>query len=732
MVQYNNQAPKRVYYQMSTTNKSFVDIHYFLKETGRKNNKFMLALLDPDLAGIDPHDKRLNPIMQQKVLRECLNNYWYFLREVVRVPDSGGTGGGAKFKLSRANLAMNFCMSLNLNVFLEMPRQQGKTMSALCRYIYLFNFGTTHSEMVFLNKKLDDSKQNLQRLKELREALPSYLRMDHLTTPDGKLIKATNTVQSLAHLTNGNRIKAIPSATSKVAAASLLRGKTIPLIYWDEFAFMPHNETVYLNGVPAYKTAANIARANGAPYGILITTTPGFLTTEEGRVAYEFKNSATPFAETWYDMEYNELMTLINANVASSFIYIRYTYQELGLSEEWFMDQCKDMKLKWPDIRREILLEWSAATENCPFTREQLDSIRELIKTPINQVLFLGKYTMNIYMMVDLRYPPIIGVDVSGGYKRDSSAMVCVDSRTTKLFADFNCNYIPPTDLSKLIYELVTTRMPNAVVNIERNGGFGASVLAALISSSIKRNLYYEIKDRVMEERIMGNTVHKITQKTKVYGTDNTKNSRELLIQILRERVEFHKDKIVSPIIYEELSGMEIKRSGKIEHSANTHDDTVFAWLMALYVWYEGKDINERFGIQKSAIKTDNALEEAVFGLEQKYNDLLKDIVEPVDDKLGINKQLAQMNKAIGKTYQQWMREEAAKDEEAMKSLMSTKVGQEAYKQKYGMNIDDLQKGLYEVPTNIFGGFYDNKDTDLNADEKPFDPFDRNNGNFMW
>lgn len=716
MVQYNIAAPRRIYYQMTTTNQSFLDMHYFLRDTGKTNNKFMLVLLDPDLAGIDPHDQRLNTLMQTKVLRECLNNYWYFIREVVRITDSGSSGG-SKYKLNRGNLALSFCMSLNLNVFLELPRQQGKTISALCRYLYLFNFGTTHSNIAFLNKRLEESKENLQRMKDMREALPSYLRMDNILTPDGKVMKATNNVQSLAHLTNGNRIKAIASANSRIAAASLLRGKTIPLLYWDEFAFMPHNEIAYLNGVPAYKTAANIAKANGAPYGMVITTTPGFLSTDEGKVAFEFRNSATKFSEEWYDMSYNALMELINANVSSSFIHIRYTYQELGMSEQWFMDQCRDMKMKWADIRREICLEWSAAPENCPFTREQLDGIRELVKSPITQVVFLGKYIVNAYDRIDGSSPPIMGVDVSGGYKRDASTIAIIDSKTTKLFADMNCNYIPPTDLSRVIYELVSTRMPNCVVNIERNGGFGASVLAALMATRIKNNLYYEIKDRVIEERTVGSAVHKITQKTKVYGTDNTKNTRDLLIQILRERVEYHKDKFVSPIIYEELCGMEVKRSGKVEHSDNTHDDTIFALLMALYVWYEGKDIAERFGIQKQAIKTDAALEEAVFGLEKKYNRIVQDIDETIDDNLGIYKDLNRMQTAIGISYVDWLRQEEKKDKEAMNALLYHRGAAQGYARKYSTPIEDLQKGLYEVPTNVFSGFYSDSGSDSNSDD---------------
>ena len=109
--------------------------------------------------------------------------------------------------------------------------------------------------------------------------------------------------------------------------------------------------------------------------------------------------------------------------------------------------------------------------------------------------------------------------------------------------------------------------------------GFGASVIARLLQTSIRKNLFYTIKDKVIEERIVGSAIHKRTQKTKVYGSDSTKAERESLMEILRERVEYHKDKIISPIIYEELCGLEVKKNGKIEHSSNTHDDQVFSWL---------------------------------------------------------------------------------------------------------------------------------------------------------
>ena len=63
-------------YQFSTKNKSFLDMHYFLKNKGIQNNAFFLALYDSDLLGIDPRDPRLNLYMKRKVLAECMRNFW--------------------------------------------------------------------------------------------------------------------------------------------------------------------------------------------------------------------------------------------------------------------------------------------------------------------------------------------------------------------------------------------------------------------------------------------------------------------------------------------------------------------------------------------------------------------------------------------------------------------------------------------------------------------------------
>lgn len=719
-VQYGTRQ-QVVYYQHSTTNKSFIEMHLYLKDRGIARNEFMLLILDPDLARINPRDPNLPSQMKARVLRECIYNPWYFLREICRIPTDGDPNG-VPFILHRGNMAMMFCLMLNLNTSVILPRQTGKTQSALAWYMYLFNFGTNSAEMSFLNKKFEDSKLNLTRIKAIRDLLPGYLKMDQVFTRNGEKLKGKNSVEVLQHPVNGNRIRTVPGARDKTAAASLMRGRTTSIIYIDEMAFIKHNKIIYLNMVPAWNTAANNAKKNFKPYGILITTTPGMLTTDEGIYSYNMREMATKFSEHWYDLTYAQVMDIIDSNTNSRFVHIEYNYQQLGYSEAWFKKLCIDMEKDWPTIRREVLLEWSEANENSPFTKEDLDTIRGLLKSPIYTFMLFNRYTINVYERINLKYPPILGCDVSGGYQLDSSAITIIDSYSTRVAAEFNCNYISPNDLAAVIYEIVSKYMPNAVVNIERNGGYGSSVIARLLQTSIKNNLFFTIKDKVVEERVMGTQVVRKTQKTKVYGSDSTKNEREKLMDILRNRVDYHKDKIISRIIYDELCGLEVKKNGRIEHSNNTHDDQVFSWLWALYVYYEGGDLMQRWGITKRVLKTDAELEEAVYDIEDPREDISLDLSETYMEE-EVEGQLQVLDSAPGKMlYNEWLEQQKAIDEAALKKILSTKEGRKAWAEKYHIPLEDLEsETLFKVPDEVY--------LDFNKDEFDFNSTGVDNGN---
>lgn len=474
-VQYNTQQ-RVVYYHTSTTNKSFLEMAQYLKDIGIKNYKWPLILLDPDLASIDPFDPRLPQHYKVKVLKECIYNPIYFIRECVRIETA--EPGGSKFGLHRGNMAIIFCMLNNINVFVDLPRQTGKTIGILTVLLHWYQFGISNTEINFLHKKLDGATDNLDDLRKMRNMLPSYLRMNQVQDAHGKNIKEKSNVRDLQHPVNGNRIRTVASARNKVAAASQMRGRTSPIIYYDEFAFSPYNGIVYTNMVPAYNTAANNCKMVGAPHGIFMTTTPGLLTTDEGKYADNFRKAATPFQEVWYDFTKAELDQVISANNYSSFVYIRYTYQQLGKSEQWFRDLCREMG-DWTAIRREVLLEWSDVNDECPFNKEDLDTIKTMLRQPIATILIFNKYPFKIYERMDAtRSIPILGVDVSAGLSRDSSTICVVDSRTSRVTATFECNYISTIEFAAVIQEIVTKYMPNAVINIERNGVANTAIAA--------------------------------------------------------------------------------------------------------------------------------------------------------------------------------------------------------------------------------------------------------------
>lgn len=715
-------APQKIYYQMSTSNKSFINMHYYLKSIGIKNNKFMLSLFDPDLAGVDPYDPSLSLTMKMKITREIQRNYWYFLREVVRVT-ANGNPRGIRYELNRGNLAFNFCSMYNMNIFFEMPRQVGKTMAAIVRYLYVYNFASANSNITFMNKQNQDAKRNLESFKAVRDLLPSWLQLSQeFSVVNGKKKKLPSTVQTIQHPVNHNIIRTVPGARNETAAANLLRGQTITMWWADEWAFTAFNSTIYVNSMPALNKAFINAKRANVPYGITITTTPGRLSTFEGQFAYDMIQNATPFNERWYDLSYDQIMEIINNNMNSIFVYIKYSYKQLGLGEKWFYDQCKNMMWKMVDIRREILLEWIDTPENSPFSQDDLETLRGMIHEPIREVLILNKYPFKIYNTISLSItgspidPPIIGVDVSGGYKRDYTAISVIDSRTTQYIGGLKCNYMSIPDLARTLIWMVKSMMPNAVVNIERNGGFGASLIAKLKEpGGIKDNLYYEVKERILEETSdeLGRPV-RVKRKTKVYGLDSSKGSRDLLIEILRERMERHKDKMPSPTMYDELSKMVVKKTGKVEHSDNSHDDLVFSYLMALYVWYEGKYLKENFNINKATIKTEDSIDDTIGkDLEQKYTEILEEFKIPIDDENTVKKEvdnyLKVLKTGMGTMFSDFMKQQREQEQQMLMDMIQNKAVRKAYSEYSQIPEEQLisnnKANKFRVPDSVFTNF---------------------------
>ena len=133
---------------------------------------------------------------------------------------------------------------------------------------------------------------------------------------------------------------------------------------------------------------------------------------------------------------------------------------------------------------------------------------------------------------------------------------------------------------------------------------------------------------------------------------------------------------------------------------------------MALYVWYYGKDLAERYGIKKTSIKTDDSLDEELMGFSEKYGDIIEEIEDFSEDgestRSQAMKDLKDATKAMGKTYSEFLQQQMQEDNNAMAELLSTKLGQQAYASTFHSPLEQaqMQNGNTTIPDKVFLDFY--------------------------
>lgn len=267
-------------YDTGTSNKSFLQLAADLKKLGIKNYMFMLKVYDPEVVRINPYavDEKtgkttLTKDQISRVITECARNPWYFLREVVRITEAGNPVG-VPYNANRGNIAQAWCIIHNIDSWLCLPRQQGKTMSALALELWIYHFGTSSSTFIFINKDGDNAKENLRRIGGLIDALPEYLRFKSIVSEDGKIIKGKQNATEYEHPIQHNKIITKAKATSYDAAISIARGLQAPLLHFDEPEFTPYIDIIVENSVSTFETSHRKALENGAVSSRIFTCTP--------------------------------------------------------------------------------------------------------------------------------------------------------------------------------------------------------------------------------------------------------------------------------------------------------------------------------------------------------------------------------------------------------------------------------------------------------------------------
>jgi hypothetical protein len=160
---------------------------------------------------------------------------------------------------------------------------------------------------------------------------------------------------------------------------------------------------------------------------------------------------------------------------------------------------------------------------------------------------------------------------------------------------------------------------------------------------------------------------------------------------------------------------MTVKKSGKIEHMEKAHDDQVFSYLMALYVWYDGKNLANNWHIEKSTIKTDQNIEldEDPFedALEAKEEVPLENTI--YEENSSIAQALAWVEQNAKYTTSVNLKDQENDQMEYMRNniLSHNKAAREQYAKEKGLDVTmfETEEGhsFVTLPSSIYTGYDD-------------------------
>lgn len=320
------------YSHIGTRNGSFLRVRKQLMDMKINNHSFFLTLTDMALRDIDPYNPNLSDDMKKRIIEECRNNFWYYLREVYRVPSVIGEGS-SQFILHRGSLAMLYMALNDIDVYAELPRQTGLTVAttALATWEMLFDEGKHYA----VAGVTADANLQLYKINAAIKALPEYVQKVRAFEVEDKRFSSSD-------VTHDNIIFSVGEANTEHKAEESYRIKNYNTIIMDHFTHLKFNDII-LN------ESQNVRK--------IILSQVGEFETPEEEFAKEVIANAIPFHETFYDQYIENLQHIIKVTSRSNnMVYVRYDFPEIEVSEELFEQMCVMLNYNVKAINKELLL----------------------------------------------------------------------------------------------------------------------------------------------------------------------------------------------------------------------------------------------------------------------------------------------------------------------------------------------------------------------------------------
>lgn len=600
-----------------TTNRTFVRMAQLYQSMGIKNHAFPLALLQPELQGVDPHSPNLTYDQKAKIGMECRFNIWYYLREVIRIPPVAGPVA-VPYRANRGNMALTWLFMNHIDTGLIQPRQTGKSVSTDCLSVWIIYVGATNSRMIMLTK--DDSlrKSNVERLKKIRDLLPPYLVNMSSSDSDNQFELTCKALE--------NRYTTGVGQNSENDANKLGRGLTSPVLHSDEGPFTNYIGVTLPAALASGNAARDEAKKFGRPYGNIFTTTAGKKDDRDGRYMYDMFQAAAPWYELYLDsVDHKDLMSMVKANRGGKkyMVNCTFSHRQLGYTDEWLYEKIAETGSTGEAADRDFLNIWTSGSQRSPLSIKLNEIIKSSELDFAHSTISSDRYILRWYVpeeeidsIMDETHT-VIGMDTSDAVGRDAISFVVTDVRDLATLAagKFNETFLPK--LANFVADFMI-KYPKSTLVIERKSSaqtFIDTVIVRLVAAGQDpfKRIFNRIVDDAKENedsfkellrRPDGRSEAFYESRKKTFGFVTTGESRGILYKdVLQNAAKQAGHLVRDRDLTTEILGL-VEKNGRIDHQASGHDDMVIAWLLNHWFLTHGRNLSH-YGIPTGEIMSD-------------------------------------------------------------------------------------------------------------------------------
>lgn len=582
----------------TTNNPHFINFANILRGIGVRHYYLHLALINPTLKGVDPFDPKLTEQQKADIIAECYINPWYYFRECIRLND------GDYFELSRGNFAMIWSFFNSIDAAVEFLRQHGKTTAIVCLESWLLRF-TKKTRTIHITRGPDVRSETINKLKEVRNALPDYLWKAHRDDPDNQV--------NFGYTPRGTKLICAIGQNNEISANGVGRGLTAARLFCDEGPFTSNIQHMLPAALAAGSTDRLRNHRRGVPYGNVFATTAGDLATAEGAYIYGLFTSGITWDERYLDIPTRgELVNLIdrkaNGEDPRTLFYIKFNHRQLGTTDDELIKMIRNAGGTREKKLKDFGGVWATGGLNKPYSEDDAIRMAESRATPAYKEIFKEGYIVDwFYDRADIdrkmRVKHVIGIDPSDAVGRDAIGLVMINSETGEVAAV--CK-VKESNIAVYISWLAVfmKKYTETVLVVERRSQ-GTSILDGLLHIlEDDPTLHKRIYNKVTQEDSSSANFREYHRgphgnrsiywakyrKTTGFATDGEKR-RMLYGQVFSSAMGLAAHSIRSPDLIDEIMGL-VERNQRIDHIKSGHDDLVISWLLAMWLVLLAKNIN--------------------------------------------------------------------------------------------------------------------------------------------